>query len=176
MSGEEHHIQYVPEPPKVKLTFVGWTAFGMLLLLIAAIGGFYGIYHAAGPTRVLPAPQEFPQPRVDTRESEELRRIRETQSAKLRTWRWSDDQHSSVQIPIERAMELIAQRGLPVHTEAAAAAEAKMAGENVPVVTAPLTNGFARTGYEQEKIEERKQKLEFSKAEGAEHASLAPMK
>ena len=111
MSGEEHHIQYVPEPPKVKLTFVGWTAFGMLLLLIAAIGGFYGIYHAAGPTRVLPAPQEFPQPRVDTRESEELRRIRETQSAKLRTWRWSDDQHSSVQIPIERAMELLAAKG-----------------------------------------------------------------
>ena len=82
----------------------------------------------------------------------------------------------TIRIPIERAMELIAQRGLPMHTEAAGTAESTMTGENIPVVTAPLTNGFARTGYEQERIEERKQKLEFSKAEGAEHASLAPMK
>ena len=111
MSGEEHHIHYAPESPKVKMTFVGWTAFGALLLLVGAIGGFYGIYHAVGPIRVLPAPQEFPQPRVDTREGEELRRIREAQSAKLQTWRWSDDQRSLVQIPIERAMELLAAKG-----------------------------------------------------------------
>jgi len=81
----------------------------------------------------------------------------------------------AVRIPVERAMELIAQRGLPVHAETAAA-EPKMVGENTPVVTAPLTSGFARTGYEQDKIEERKQKLEFGKAEGAEHAALAPVK
>ncbi|HEY8997343.1 MAG TPA: hypothetical protein VIM60_05570 [Edaphobacter sp.] len=81
----------------------------------------------------------------------------------------------AVRIPIERAMELIAQRGLPVHAETAAA-EPKMVGENVPVVTAPLTDGFARTGFEQEKIEERKQRLEYGKAENAEHAALAPVK
>lgn len=81
----------------------------------------------------------------------------------------------AVRIPIERAMELVAQRGLPVHAETEGS-ETKMAGETVPVVTAPLTTGFARTGYEQERIEERKQKMEFSKAENAEHAALAPVK
>ncbi|MDE1178678.1 MAG: hypothetical protein PW789_19050 [Edaphobacter sp.] len=79
-----------------------------------------------------------------------------------------------VRIPIERAMELIAQRGLPVHAEAPST-EKLMAGEAVPVVTAPLTDGFARTGYEQDQIEERKQKMDFSRAENAEHAALAPV-
>jgi hypothetical protein len=80
-----------------------------------------------------------------------------------------------IRIPIERAMELIAQRGLPVHAEAAST-EMKMAGEIVPVVQAPLTNGFARTGYELEVIEARKQKMDFGKAESAEHAALNPVK
>ena len=45
-------------------------------------------------------------------------------------------------------MELVAQRGLPV---APAVVEAPlMTGDSEPVVTVPLTNGFARTGYEQD--------------------------
>jgi hypothetical protein len=55
----------------------------------------------------------------------------------------------AVRIPIERAMELIAQRGLPV--AAVTASEGKpLAEAALPVVKAPLTDGFARTGYEQE--------------------------
>jgi hypothetical protein len=51
-----------------------------------------------------------------------------------------------VRIPIEQAMVLIAQKGLPV----ASAIESAplMAGDAKPQVKAPLTNGFARTGYE----------------------------
>ena len=56
-----------------------------------------------------------------------------------------------MRIPIERAMELIAQRGLPV----APAVEAAplMTGDEKPVVAVPLTNGFARTGYEQDEAQ-----------------------
>jgi hypothetical protein len=53
-----------------------------------------------------------------------------------------------VRIPIERAMELIAERGLPVAPEAQA--EKPLAEATLPVVKAPLTDGFARTGYEQD--------------------------
>jgi hypothetical protein len=43
-------------------------------------------------------------------------------------------------------MELIAQRGLPV---APAVEQAPlMTGDQKPAVAVPLTNGFARTGYE----------------------------
>ena len=53
-----------------------------------------------------------------------------------------------VRIPIEAAMEKIALKGLPV--AAAATTQKPMTGDKVPVVTAPLTNGFALTGYEQD--------------------------
>jgi hypothetical protein len=40
-----------------------------------------------------------------------------------------------------------------------------MAGEVKPVITAPLTDGFARTSYELDAIQAREQKLEFAHAE-----------
>jgi hypothetical protein len=72
----------------------------------------------------------------------------------------------SLRIPIDRAMQLIAAKGLPVQTPAST--ETRMAGDAVPVVPVPLTTGFARTGYELTQIEARQQKLEFTKAEGSE--------
>jgi len=111
MSGEEHHIEYVPESPDVGMAFVGWSALGSLLLLVAAIAGLFGIFHASVPGRAPPAPQAFPQPRVDTTESNELRRITEAQKKKLESWQWADNQHATVQVPIERAMQLLAKQG-----------------------------------------------------------------
>jgi hypothetical protein len=78
----------------------------------------------------------------------------------------------SVRIPISRAMELIAQRGLQVNAQAGTTAVA-MAGDEKPVVSAPLTSGFARTGYELEVIEARAQKMSYGKAEGETKAELA---
>jgi hypothetical protein len=70
----------------------------------------------------------------------------------------------TVRIPIDRAMELIVQRGLP-KAPATATPTTLMAGETTPVVQAPLTDGFARTGYELDTIAARQEKLEFEKAE-----------
>lgn len=69
----------------------------------------------------------------------------------------------AVRIPIERAMELVVQRGLP--KAAGPSAELRMAGDTPPVVTRPLTDGFARTGYELDTIETREQKMDFNRAE-----------
>ena len=79
-----------------------------------------------------------------------------------------------LRIPIDRAMQLIAAKGLPVLTPDQA--EVRMAGDAQPVVQVPLTTGFARTGYELTQIEARQQKLDFGKAEAAEHAELKPVK
>jgi hypothetical protein len=81
----------------------------------------------------------------------------------------------TVRIPITRAMELVAQRGLPVNPGTTASA-IEMAGEEKHVVKAPLTTGFARTGYELETIEAREQKLSYGKAEAANKAEPAPAK
>jgi hypothetical protein len=116
----------------------------------------------------------FPEPRVETDDGLQQTADLHAREDLLLSNYSSIPGEDAIRIPIDRAMELIAQRGLPVHEQAAG--EKLMVGENAPIVTAPLTNGFARTGYEQEKIEERNQKLDFSRAENAEHAALAPVK
>jgi len=70
----------------------------------------------------------------------------------------------TIRIPIERAMELIVQRGLGT-PPAAQAPKKLMAGEAPPVIQAPLTDGFARTGYELDTIEAREQKNSYEHAE-----------
>jgi hypothetical protein len=68
----------------------------------------------------------------------------------LNHYSWVDQSQSQsqskVRIPIERAMELLAQRGLPVAP--AAGRSLLMTGDKTPAIAMPLTNGFARTGYE----------------------------
>ena len=79
-----------------------------------------------------------------------------------------------IRIPIDRAMELIVQRGLPVAS--AGQPQQQLAMDGKPMVTAPLTSGFARTGYELDTIEARQQKMDYGKAESAQHAELKPVR
>ena len=82
-----------------------------------------------------------------------------------------DGQPGAIRLPIERAMELIAQNpaqyGLPVASAPAAAADS-FAYAGTPQVQAPLTTGFARTGYELQTIEAREEKMSFGKAVAAQ--------
>jgi len=59
---------------------------------------------------------------------------------------------------------LVVQRGLP--TAPQPGSQSLMAGETAPSIQIPLTDGFARTGYELDTIEAREQKNEFNRAEG----------
>ena len=69
----------------------------------------------------------------------------------------------TVRIPIDQAMKLIVQRGLPKAPEVTTSK--LMAGESAPEVHAPLTSGFARTGYELLSIKNREEKNDYTKAE-----------
>ena len=73
--------------------------------------------YAARPIRA-PSPhadtQAFPQPRLEENERTQLRQFIEDQDRKLATYNWVDKDKGIVQIPIDRAMDLIVQRGLPV--------------------------------------------------------------
>lgn len=117
----------------------------------------------------------FPEPRVDIDDGDQATADLHAREDLMLDYYSSTPGQDGIRIPISRAMELIAQRGLPVHTEAAGSATL-MAGETEPTIQAPLTSGFARTGYEQKVIEARKQKMDFGRAEEAEHAALTPVK
>jgi hypothetical protein len=64
-----------------------------------------------------PKPQvanEFPLPRLETNELGQLDDQRLEEETILHTYGWVDQKGGIAHIPIERAMELIAQRGLPL--------------------------------------------------------------
>jgi hypothetical protein len=118
----------------------------------------------------------FPEPRLDIDDGNQATAdLHAREDLLLNYYSVTPAEHGSIRIPISRAMELIVQRGLPVNAQAAAAT-VEMAGDEKPTVQAPLTSGFARTGYELEVIEAREQKMSYGKAEGALHAELAPAK
>ena len=117
----------------------------------------------------------FPQPRLDIDDGNQATAdLHAREDLLLNNYSVVAGEGGSVRIPISHAMEIIAQRGLPVNTQATTEAVA-MTGDERPVVQAPLTSGFARTGYELEVIEAREQKLAYGKAAGENKAELAPV-
>ena len=93
--------------------------------------------------------QGFPAPQVQTDDGlQDLADLHSREDLLLDHYTWANQAQDKVRMPIERAMLLIAQRGLPVadHVEHAPL----LTGDTEPTVTAPLTNGFVRTGFEQE--------------------------
>jgi len=95
----------------------------------------------------------FPTPRLQTDDGyQEITDMHAKEDLLLENYSYVDRGKGTVRIPIERAMELIAERGLPVAPAAAAETEKPLAEAEAPVVKAPLTDGFARTGYEQEEM------------------------
>lgn len=112
----------------------------------------------------------FPAPRLDADDgNSSTAELHAKEDLLLENYSQVDGTPNAVRIPIDRAIELTAERGLPLAASAKTVqAESKMTAAAAPVVKAPLTSGFARTGYEQEKIAEREQKLEFAKEEKKE--------
>ncbi|MGB6691889.1 MAG: hypothetical protein WBE76_28945 [Terracidiphilus sp.] len=98
--------------------------------------------------------QSFPTPRLQTDDgNEDLAELHAREDLLLDNYSWIDRSKGTVRIPVERAMELIAQRGLPVMP--AQQLPPPMTGDVRPHVIAPLTDGFARTAYEQQQEKDR---------------------
>ena len=57
---------------------------------------------------------KFPEPRLEANERNELNGFRSEEEQKLNTYGWVDQKAGVVHIPIEQAMQIVAQRGLPV--------------------------------------------------------------
>ncbi len=100
-------------------------------------------------TKMAELTQQFPTPRVQTDDgNQDVADLHTREDLLLDYYTKIDGQPGKVRIPIDRAIQLIAERGLAV-AQAPQAAQI-MTGDQKPTVKVPLTNGFARTAYEQE--------------------------
>jgi hypothetical protein len=98
--------------------FVGLLVFGV----IVAYGTFRFMYtpetatevpSALQPGRVLP-----PAPRLQVNAQEDLRDYLQQQKQTLNSYGWVDQSAGVVRIPIDRAMDLVIQKGLPTRVAA----------------------------------------------------------
>ncbi len=113
--------------------------------------------------------QRFPTPRLQMDDGDQdIAEMHAREDLLLDHYSWIDRSSGKVRIPIARAMEIIAKGGLPVAPEEQS--EPLMAGDRTPVVSVPLTDGFARTGYEQQYLETLQQQRMRGEKPGAQAA------
>jgi hypothetical protein len=91
------------------------------------------VKHVPEDTRHIPPgyPQTaFPNPRLETDERGQLNGILTEEEDRLYTYGWVDEKAGTIHIPIDRAMDLLVQRGLPVRPQGATSEPAAAQAEN----------------------------------------------
>jgi len=95
------------------------------------------VAHAPADTRHLAVDyrdylkQNFPSPQLEIDERNQLDKIRLDEEQTLSTYDYVDQNAGTVRIPIDRAMDLIAQRGLPVRVQTSETAVAASSDSNI---------------------------------------------
>ncbi len=118
------HVHYEPgDVNAVSLTKFGiGMAFLILVFLFSLLGLFR--YFATRAAEIEPpvppmgamAQKLPPEPRLEAHPSLDMKEMRAAEDRKLHQYAWIDPDKGIVQIPVDRAMELILEKGLlPVH-------------------------------------------------------------
>jgi hypothetical protein len=94
--------------------------------------------------------QQFPTPRLETDDgNQDLTELHAREDLLLSYYSWINRGQGTVRIPIDQAMAIIAQRGLPVAPQEQQQTAMFGDGPARQQVQMPLTDGFARTAFEQ---------------------------
>ena len=121
---ENKHPHIGHETSDVDTWAVGKFGIGLLLLCIATLGLIFGVFRyfqneldaKPGATAVVDPVKVFPQPQLQTTPVLDLQAVRAEETQRLTTYGWVDQPKGVVRIPIDRAIELLAARGLPART------------------------------------------------------------
>lgn len=110
-----------------ELSLKGITLSLVLLVVLVALAmgvsslvlGTFEARDVARRPEPSPLPREAgpPEPRLETLPGELRRRQEAAQEQILRSYAWLDREEGRVRIPVERAMDVLAERGLPVRRE-----------------------------------------------------------
>jgi hypothetical protein len=101
---------------------VTWFALGLVIAVAAFFlltAALFRLFRRAQPSPSPPSRIEFhprmlaPSPRLQANNTTDLANYQIAENEKLNSYDWIDRDKGIIRIPIERAMDLIAQRGLP---------------------------------------------------------------
>jgi hypothetical protein len=106
------------------------TKFGlsMAALIVVFLFGLWGMFEylknreaelGLPPSRsaLVNTQKQPPEPRLQTHPARDMRELRSAEDQLLSQYAWIDPDKGIVRIPVERAMDLLAQRGLPRTTQ-----------------------------------------------------------
>jgi len=122
--------------------------FGMLVLVLIAGGVISGVvykYLGRFAAEQPPATRQFhavqsqlpPAPRLEVHGWRDMDEFRAAEEKQLGSYGWVDKKQNVVRIPIARAMEITAQKGLPQKPPGAGPSVQSPASEGIGVVPAP---------------------------------------
>src|SRR5690242_14252802 len=99
------------EPPSVALKPVLITAVCLLALVAFSIVAARIFYDWSIHTPLTVHPKVFPAPRLQTDDAADLTAFMTRQRSQLDTYGWVDRDQGIIQIPVDRAMALVAAKG-----------------------------------------------------------------
>jgi hypothetical protein len=120
-AANDHVTGHQPYEERIRpvVLFTVWLAIGTLAVL-----GLMKLAHDAFERQALEGSkpihplaaerEEPPEPRLQASPALDLRELQAREHERLSTYGWVDRQAGVVHLPIERAMELVAEEGLPV--------------------------------------------------------------
>ncbi|HUP02961.1 MAG TPA: hypothetical protein VMU19_03150 [Bryobacteraceae bacterium] len=145
MAGNSHNRQDAPMPGAtheerdINVMAVSGLALFLVVLCVGStilLIGLFKYFTARENARQVPVehavemPGTIPQPKLQVHEHDDLLKFRAEEDQILTSYGWVDRDKGIVRIPIDRAIDLLAQRNLP-HRDAAAP-ESAAAGVTVP--------------------------------------------
>jgi hypothetical protein len=122
---ENKHPHIGHETTDVNVWAVGKFAIGLVIVCVVSIGLLFGLLkffqsreetsmaNTVEPTKL------FPQPQLQKTPIPDLKAIRAEEDKLLNGYAWVDQPKGVVRIPVDRAIEVLAQRGLPSRGEVA---------------------------------------------------------
>jgi len=113
-------------PGRVALVALALAATIAVVLVISY--AIFQYFHVAETrTQTAPSPLSYtreptPEPRLEVKPGQDLKTVRTQEDAILKSYGWVDPDKGIVRIPIDRAIEIVAARGLPARAAKSAAA------------------------------------------------------
>jgi hypothetical protein len=119
-SGRSHEERDVPLRPLIISGMSLALLVGLSLFVMWLLFDYFAARRArleVVPSPVFEARQLPPEPRLQISPQQDMRQMRAAEMAALHSYGWVDRQAGIVRIPIARAIELLAERGLPARLE-----------------------------------------------------------
>jgi len=120
----EHTVHHSPngaghEQSEVSVRLIvvslGFLAIGTALVFLLVVGIFRYFYDTNKTAEALRQGVIPPEPRIEVAPYEQLQQLRTREDHILSSYAWVDQKAGTVRVPIDRAIDMLAAKGLPSH-------------------------------------------------------------